>query len=79
MRRGIAHAIGYHELHPGNHEWMRSKTNLGSRHEREAVDFAEALLIDQVEAFDQGLGGAWEIAEYFGVPEEMVRVQPELL
>ncbi len=30
-------------------------------------------------SFDQGLTGAWEIAEYFGVPEEMVRVQPELL
>ncbi len=58
---------------------MRSKTNLGNRLEREADEFAEALLIDQGEAFEQGLTGAWEIAEYFGVPEEMVRVQPALL
>ncbi len=58
---------------------MRSKTNLGNRLEREADEHAEALLIHQAEAPDQGLSGAWEIAEYFGVPEEMVRVQPALL
>ena len=58
---------------------MRSKTKLGTRLEREADDYAEALLIDQAEAFDQGLTGTWEIAEYVGVPEEMVRVQPTQL
>ena len=30
---------------------------------------------DQAEAFDQRLTGHWEIAEYVGVPDEMVRVQ----
>ncbi len=59
----------------GATEWMRSKTKLGTRLEREADDYAEVLLIDQAEAFDQGLTGAWEIAEYVGVPDEMVRVQ----
>ncbi len=45
----------------------------------QADEFAEALLIDLAEAFTQGHSDAWEIAEYFGVPEEMVRVQPGLL
>lgn len=69
----IAHAIGHSILHPGNHLWMREHTRLGARVEREAEEFAEALLVDEREASEQGLVQPWEIAEYFGVPEEMVR------
>jgi len=58
---------------------MNRETGLRTGVEREAEDFAEALLIDQAEAVEQGLSGAWEIADYVGVPEEMVRVQPALL
>ena len=71
----IAHAIGRSLLHPGNHLWMRGHTLLGHRVGREAEEFAGALLMDGREALEQGLVHPWEMAEYFGVPEEMVRKQ----
>ena len=70
----IAHAVGHSLLHPGNHLWMRDHTLLGHRVEREADEFAGALLMDGLEALEQGISHPWEVAEYFGVPEEMVRL-----
>ena len=43
----IAHAIGHSILHPGNHLWMQEHTQLGRRVEREAEEFAGALLVDE--------------------------------
>ena len=40
---------------------------------------AYGLLVDELEAAREGLSEAWEVAEYFGVPEGMVRVQGRLL
>ena len=74
----IAHAVGHRVLHPGNHLWMRLHTDLGNKVEREAEDFAHALLMNAEEATQMGLVHAWEIAEYFGVPEEQVRLQAHL-
>ena len=74
----IAHAIGHRLLHSGNHLWIRDHTSLGSLFEREAEDFARALLIDVDEAMDEGLSELWEVAEHFGVPEEMAWLQPPL-
>ena len=74
----IAHAIGHKLLHPGNHLWIRDHTSLGGRYEREAEDFALALLVDAREAVEEGLGEVWEVAEHFGVPEELVVIQPPL-
>ena len=74
-----AHAIGHKLLHPGNHMWMRMHTGLGSRLEREAEDFAHALLLDAEEAVSGGMVNAWEIAEHFGVPEEVVLLQVPLI
>ena len=74
----IAHAIGHRLLHSGNHLWIRDHTSLGSLFEREAEDFARALLMDVDEAMDEGLSEAWEVAEHFGVPQEMVVLQPPL-
>lgn len=74
----IAHALGHQLLHPGNHLWMRAHTLLGNRVEREAEEFAGALLMDGREAAARGLAGSWEVADYFGVPEEMVRLQAHL-
>ena len=71
----IAHAIGHSLLHPGNHLWMQDHTLLGHRVEREAEEFAGALLMDEREALEQGLVHPWEMAECFGVPEELVRTQ----
>ncbi len=72
----IAHAIAHNLLHPGNHLWMQKHTLLGHRVEREAEEFAGALLIDESEALEQGIVYLWEVAEYFGVPEETVRRRP---
>ena len=77
-RWSIAHAIGHRLIHTGNVLWLRNHTQLAIPYEREAEQFAYALLVDEEEAAREGLGTAWEIAEYFGVPEEMVRVQGRL-
>lgn len=69
----IAHAIGHWVLHPGNHLWMQEHTQLGRRVEREAEEFAGGLLVDESEALEQGLVETWDLAEHFGVPEELVR------
>ena len=66
-----AHAIGHALMHPGNH--LDLPEHLKRRQEREADDFAHGLLIDFEEARKEGLAHSWEIAEYFGVPEERVR------
>ena len=74
----IAHAIGHKLLHSGNHLWIRDHTSLGGIYEREAEDFARALLMDVAEAMAEGLSELWEVAEHFGVPEEMAWLQPPL-
>ncbi|MCY4623401.1 MAG: ImmA/IrrE family metallo-endopeptidase [Chloroflexi bacterium] len=74
----IAHAVGHKVLHPGNHLWMRMHTGLAGKVEREAEDFAQALLLDATEVVGEGLSEAWEIAENFGVPEELVLLQAPL-
>ena len=74
-RWGIVHAIGHKFLHPGNHKWMRINTGLGNRLEREAEDFAHSLRLDVQEVLHVGVANAWEVAGYFGVPEELVLLQ----
>ena len=74
----VAHAVGHKVLHPGNHLWMRMHTGLGGKVEREAEDFAHALLMDAREAVEEGLSETWEIAEHFGVPEDLVFLQAPL-
>ena len=69
----IAHAICHHLFHPGNHLAMRRHSQLPQPWEREAEQFACALLVDGEEAQREGLGASWEIAEHFGVPDELVR------
>lgn len=71
----VAHALGHKLMHPGNHLWVYRKTMLGYRYEREANDFAHTLLTDDREAIREGLTRSLEVADYFGVPEEFVRVQ----
>lgn len=74
----IGHAIGHHYLHPGNQAWLRKKTMLATPAEREAEEFAYQLFVDGDEVSELGLTEAWEIAEHFGIPEEMVRIQGRL-
>lgn len=75
----VAHAIGHHQMHPGNHVWARSATQLTTRYESQAEEFARALLIDEIEAIDQSIFDAWEVAEHFGVPEELAALQGVLV
>ncbi len=75
----IAHSIGHWFLHPGNHLWIYKHTSFGGRIEREANDFACAMLMDVEEALEARLTESWEIAEHFGIPDRMVRLQLPLL
>ena len=75
----IAHALGHKLMHPGNQLWVYHKTMLGYKLEREANDFARALLTDDREAIGEGLSSSLEVAHYFGVPQEFVQVQAPLL
>ncbi len=79
----IAHAIGHRLLHPGNrlhvllhpgnHLHVHGLANLTDSFEHEADDFARALLVDDEEAIAERLTRSSEVAEYFGVPDELVR------
>ena len=75
----VAHAIGHELMHPGNHLWIRKHTGLAHRYEREAEDFAHALLLDVQEAIARGLTNSWEMADYFGVPETVVALQAPMM
>ena len=75
----IAHAIGHIQMHPGNHLWIYKHTRFGGRIEREAEDFTGAFLMDVREALAAHLTDWWEVAEHFGVPDSMVRLQLPLL
>ena len=74
----IAHALGHKMMHPGNQLWVYKHTMLGWKLEREANDFANTLLTDDREAIGEGFTCSVEVAHYFGVPEEFVRVQAPL-
>ena len=75
----IAHALGHKMMHEGNQLWVYKKTMLGARYEREADDFAHSLLTDDLEAIREGLTCSLEVADYFGVPEEFIRLQTPMV
>ena len=75
----VAHSIGHRLMHPGNHTWTHIHTKLDYKYEREAEDFACAFLIDVQEVMEAGLTESWDVAEHFGVPDEMVRLQLPLI
>ena len=75
----IAHALGHKMMHGGNQLWVYKNTLLGGKYEREAQDFAHALLTNDREAIGDGLTCSLEVADYFGVPEEFVRVQAPMV
>lgn len=73
-RHLIAHALAHHLLHCGNqlcfHQQWRGAV---ARQEREAEECAAHILIPEEELERVGDMALWELAEYFGVPEELVR------
>lgn len=80
-RELVAHAIGHHLLHAGNHLSMQNRVySFGNYHERQANVFAAYLLIPE-----DKLGGslyegivASELAERFDVGEDLVRFRIKL-
>ena len=73
------HSLGHKMMHPGNHLWIYQNTMLGYRYEREANDFAYALLMDAREAVREGLTCSWEVADHFGVPDRTALLQAPLV
>lgn len=73
IRYLAAHALGHHLMHCGNQLWFHEwhKTSL-LKQEREADEFAAHLLIPEEELIKWENLNTWEIAEHFGVLEELV-------
>ncbi len=74
QRWAVAHAIGHIVLHGSriNQLWLRAHTLLTDKIESDAERFAYHLLTDRRDIYDQRMTHASEIAEYFGIPTQMV-------
>jgi Zn-dependent peptidase ImmA (M78 family) len=73
IRHLAAHALGHHLLHFGNQLWFQEwqQTNV-LKQEREADEFAAHILIPETELIQLGNLNTWEIADRFGVSEDLV-------
>jgi len=73
-RHLIAHALAHHLLHRGNqlsfHGWQKACL---SKQEREAEECAAHILMPEAELEKVIDMPTWELAEHFGVPEQLVR------
>jgi len=73
-RHLIAHALAHHLLHCGNqlsfHGWQRTNR---LKQELEAEECAAHILMPQEELQKVDSMLVWEIADHFGVPEELAR------
>ena len=70
----VSHALAHHLLHCGNQlsfrGWQKTYCN---RQEREADCWAAHMLMPEIELAKVARVPSWELAEQFGVPEELVR------
>lgn len=72
-RRHIAHALGHHLMHRGNQLAFRDWQEASRwKQERQADEFAAHLLMSGQELEKVKDLNVWEMAEHFGVPEEVV-------
>lgn len=70
----VAHALAHHLLHCGNQLAFHGLQEVVRyRQEREADECAAHILIPEEELAQLSFTPLWEIAEYFGVPEEIVK------
>lgn len=77
-RELVAHAIGHHLLHAGNHLAMQKRIySFGNYHEKQANVFAACLLMPHAELsrFISDRSRIDEIANHFQVQEELVRLR----
>jgi Zn-dependent peptidase ImmA (M78 family) len=71
-RHLIAHAFAHHLLHCGNQlSFYQHQHRLQERQEREAETCAAHILMPGPELAKVITHSFWELAEYFGVPEEL--------
>lgn len=70
----IAHALAHHLLHAGNQLSFCDWRKVGVlKQEREADECAAHILLPEHELSKIRWMRLWELAEYFGVPENLVR------
>lgn len=77
-RELIAHALGHHLFHAGNHLAMQKRIySFGNYHEKQANAFAACLLIplSKLSRLMADRARIDEIADHFGVQEELVRLR----
>jgi len=77
-RELIAHAIGHHLLHAGNHLSMQNRIySFGNYHEKQANVFAAVLLMpsDDLQKVMRARPRIDEIADNFHVTDELVRLR----
>lgn len=77
-RELVAHALGHHLFHAGNHLAMQKRIySFGNYHEKQANAFAACLLIPRASLLRMMADKPRldEIAEHFGVTEELVRLR----
>jgi len=78
QRELVAHAIGHHLLHAGNHLAMQKRIySFGNYHEKQANVFAACLLmpLSELRRFIKNRSRIDEIANHFQVMEELVRLR----
>ena len=78
QRELVAHAVGHHLLHAGNHLAMQKRIySFGNYHEKQANVFAACLLIpfSKLSRLIAGKPRIDEIADYFQVREQLVRLR----
>ena len=77
-RELVAHAIGHHLMHAGNHLAMQKRIySFGNYHEKQANIFAAVLLMpsDELRRMLKAKPKLHEIAEHFQVTEELVKLR----
>ena len=77
-RELVAHAIGHHLLHAGNHLAMQKRIySFGNYHEKQANVFAACLLmpLEMLTGFISNKSRIDEIANHFQVREQLVRMR----
>ncbi|RJQ52074.1 MAG: ImmA/IrrE family metallo-endopeptidase [Actinobacteria bacterium] len=75
-RAMLAHALGHHFMHAGNHLAMQKRVySFGNRHEKQADVFAACFLVpeDHLEEELAKKLPVHELAECFGVTESLIR------
>lgn len=75
-RELIAHAIGHHLMHAGNHIAMQNRVySFGNYHERQANAFAACLLVPKGKLEGKINMPVHELAEYFDVTEKLIELR----